>query len=105
MSIVGCHEYAFVIRNLEFCSNSLLQSCDVCLIQEHWLLHEQLSLLSVNVFLSSGVSGMTSFTVVLLVTVPSYSEDLFSLLYLVLTTSSNGFVQFCCVIGVAPQPF
>ena len=39
----------------------LLQSCDVCLIQEHWLLHEQLSLLNVNNdFLSSGVSGMDS---------------------------------------------
>ena len=39
----------------------LLKSCDVCLIQEHWLLHEQLSLLNVNNdFLSSGVSGMDS---------------------------------------------
>lgn len=38
-----------------------LQSCDVCLIQEHWLLHEQLSLLNVNNdFLSCGVSGMDS---------------------------------------------
>ena len=35
----------------------LLQSCDVCMIQEHWLLHEQLSLLNINNdFLSSGVS-------------------------------------------------
>ena len=61
----------------------LLQSCDVCLIQEHWLLHEQLSLLSVNNdFLSSGVSGMDSSD--LLHGCPfgggSFSEDLFSLL-------------------------
>ena len=44
----------------------LLQCCDVCLIQEHWLLHEQLSLLNVNNdFLSCGVSGMDSSDLIL----------------------------------------
>ena len=40
---------------------SLLQSCDICLIQEHWLLHENLdSLIISDDFLSVGVSGMDS---------------------------------------------
>ncbi len=39
----------------------LLKSCDICMIQEHWLLREQLNVLDVdNVFLSIGVSGMDS---------------------------------------------
>ena len=39
----------------------LLQSCDICFIQEHWLLHEQLNLLNIHCdFLSTGVSGMDS---------------------------------------------
>ena len=40
---------------------SLLQSCDICLIQEHWLLRENLdSLIISDDFLSVGVSGMDS---------------------------------------------
>ena len=40
---------------------SLLQSCDICLIQEHWLFQENLdSLRTSNDFLSVGVSGMDS---------------------------------------------
>ena len=40
---------------------SLLQSCDICLIQEHWLFRENLdSLLISNDFRSVGVSGMDS---------------------------------------------
>ena len=40
---------------------SLLQSCDLCLIQEHWLFRENLdSLLISNDFLSVSVSGMDS---------------------------------------------
>ena len=40
---------------------SLLQSCDICLIQEHWLLCENLdSLIISDDFLSVGVSGMDS---------------------------------------------
>ena len=39
----------------------LLQSCDICLIQEHWLFNEQLNLLNTQIdFLSIGVSGMDS---------------------------------------------
>jgi len=39
----------------------LLQSCDICFLQEHWLLHEQLNLLNIHYdFLSTGVSGMDS---------------------------------------------
>ena len=39
----------------------LLKSCDICFIQEHWLLHEQLNFLNIeNDFLSMGVSGMDS---------------------------------------------
>ena len=39
----------------------LLQSCDICFVQEHWLLHEQLNLLNIHCdFLSTGVSGMDS---------------------------------------------
>ena len=41
--------------------SELLQSCDICFIQEHWLLHEQLNLLNFDSnFLSIGVSGMDS---------------------------------------------
>ena len=40
---------------------SLLQSCDICLIQEHWLLRENLnSLIISDDFVSVGVSGMDS---------------------------------------------
>ena len=41
---------------------SLLQSCDICLIQEHWLLCENLDslIISDDFFLSVGVSGMDS---------------------------------------------
>ena len=40
---------------------SLLQSCDICLVEEHWLLHENLdSLIISDDFLSVGVSGMDS---------------------------------------------
>ena len=40
---------------------SLLQSCDICLIQEHWLLRENLDCLIISDdFLSVGVSGMDS---------------------------------------------
>ena len=40
---------------------SLLQSCDICLIQEHWLLRENLdSLITSDDFLSVGVSSMDS---------------------------------------------
>ena len=40
---------------------SLLQSCDICLIQEHWLLRENFDSLIISVdFLSVGVSGMDS---------------------------------------------
>ena len=39
--------------------NSLLKSCDFCLIQEHWLLEDQFSLLNIcNEFDSVSVSGM-----------------------------------------------
>ena len=39
----------------------LLQSCDICLIQEHWLFHDQLNLLNIDSnFLSVGVSAMDS---------------------------------------------
>ena len=39
----------------------LLQSCDICLIQEHWLFQDQLYLLNIDSnFLSVGVSGMDS---------------------------------------------
>ena len=41
--------------------SDLLQICDLCLIQEHWLLHEQLFRLNIHDdFLSVGVSGMES---------------------------------------------
>lgn len=41
----------------------LLQSNDICFIQEHWLFEEQLNLLNIhNDFLSSSVSGMESHT-------------------------------------------
>ena len=41
---------------------NLLKSCDLCLIQEHWLLSEHLGALNSvsNDFLSIGVSGMDS---------------------------------------------
>ena len=40
---------------------SLLESCDVCFIQEHWLFREHLGSLNIsNDFLSVGVSGMDS---------------------------------------------
>ena len=40
---------------------SLLQFCDICLVQEHWLLHENLdSLIISDDFLSVSVSGMDS---------------------------------------------
>ena len=39
--------------------SDLLSSCDICLIQEYWLLHEKLDLLDINPdFLSYGISGM-----------------------------------------------
>ena len=39
----------------------LLQSCDLCFIQEHWLFREHLGSLNIsNDFLSVGVSGMDS---------------------------------------------
>ena len=39
--------------------DDLLLSNDICLIQEHWLLQNQLNLLSIDPnFLSVGVSGM-----------------------------------------------
>ena len=39
----------------------LLKSLDICLIQEHWLLHDQLRLLNIDAeFLSVAVSGMDS---------------------------------------------
>ena len=45
--------------------NSLLDSCDICLIQEHWLFRENLqSLLISSDFLSVGVSGMDSYRLV-----------------------------------------
>ena len=42
--------------------SSLLESCDLCFIQEHWLLHEHLSHVSAleSQFLSVSVSGMDS---------------------------------------------
>jgi len=41
----------------------LLQSNDICFIQEHWLFEEQLNLLNIhNDFLSSSVSGRESHT-------------------------------------------
>ncbi len=40
--------------------NDLLKTCDICLIQEHWLQHVQLNL-NVNIyFMSVGISGMDS---------------------------------------------
>ena len=61
---------------------SLLQSCDICLIQEHWLLCENLdSLIISDDFLSVGVSGMDSsiyfLLVALLVAVVFYTVNLF----------------------------
>ncbi len=59
----------------------LLKSCDICLVQEHWLLHEQLD---VNIdFMSVGVSGIWTardfFLVAYLVAVLSFLEpSLFS---------------------------
>ena len=51
-------------RGWKFGSNyvqSLLQSCDICLIQEHWLFRENLdSLIISDDLLSVGVSGMDS---------------------------------------------
>ena len=41
--------------------SNYVQSCDICLIQEHWLLCENLdSLIISDDFLSVGVSGMDS---------------------------------------------
>ena len=41
------------------CVQSLLQSCGICLVQEHWLLHENLDSLTISDdFLSVGVSGI-----------------------------------------------
>ncbi len=41
--------------------SDLLKSCDICFLQEHWLLHEHLFNLNINSeFLSHGVSGMDS---------------------------------------------
>ena len=43
--------------------HDLLSVCDICLIQEHWLLYEKLNLLDINPdFLSHRVSGMDSGT-------------------------------------------
>ena len=42
-------------------TTDLLDTCDICFIQEHWLFTEHLSdLNSVNEFTSVGVSGMDS---------------------------------------------
>ncbi len=41
--------------------SDLLKSCDICLVQRHWLLKEQLHNLSIDSdFLSCSVSGMDS---------------------------------------------
>ena len=83
----------------------LFQSCDICLIQEHWLLHEQLSLLSVNNdFLSCSMSGMDSSD--LLLGRPFGGCAIFfrkSLLPFVSCLDSPS-KRFCCVIGMVPQP-
>jgi len=43
--------------------SDLLESHDICLIQEHWLFHDHLQELNFNPdFLSVGVSGMDSLT-------------------------------------------
>ena len=43
------------------CVQSLLQSCGICLVQEHWLLRENLDSLTISDdFLSVGVSGIDS---------------------------------------------
>ena len=42
-------------------ANNLLNQCDICMLQEHWLLEEQLHLININDdFLSTGVRGMVS---------------------------------------------
>ena len=45
---------------------SLLQSCDLCFIQEHWLYRDHLEALNISEdFLSMGVSGMDSSEILL----------------------------------------
>jgi len=82
----------------------LLQSCDICFVQEHWLLHEQLNLLNIHCdFLSIGVSGMDSsefHLADLMVAAPSCTEDPFFPTSRALTLLPNVSVLFCCVIGV-----
>jgi len=81
----------------------LLQSCDICFVQEHWLLHEQLNLLNIHCdFQLVRVEWIVlNFNLVdLLVAAPSCTEDPFFLTSRALTLLPSVSVLFCCVIGV-----
>lgn len=43
----------------KFATSDLLESCDICFVQKHWLLPDHLHLLNINCdFISIGISGM-----------------------------------------------